>query len=144
MYTLENGNIDPNGSIGPFRLGMRWEEVTAISRDFEIHSIGTSFEVLGGNIRLAVNTTTQQVFHITVWGVFQGKLDGWLGIGTSWKNVNDRDLAYHQDDLCLYVLDQYPQMYFELGDTDSSKEWCEAGARIVRLGVNTPDCELLM
>ena len=136
MYELQHGAIDPYTRIGPFSLGMTLQEVLSVSNEFEIYSVGAIFELAGENIRLTFSTATQQLFHITVWGSFQGKLDGWLGIDDKWKVVIEKGMTYHQDDLCLYVLNQYPLMYFELGDTADPDTWNEADASVIRMGIH--------
>ena len=137
MYLLRNGSIKPGMAIGPFYLGMTYREVISISEDFRMESVGTIFEMIGENVRLSINATSQKVFHISVWGSFRGKVDGWLGIGTMWCSVIDRGLAYRQDDLSLFIIECYPNTYFELGEVHSEGIWHEADASILRLGIST-------
>ena len=145
--TMLMWDILPNVGIGQFHILDRWDKVIdylkAQNIEYFVKKNRTYYSIVTNNIRVSFNKN-QQIFAISVFNNFQGKINGCVGLGSTLKDVKDC-LGEYVDGLNpvypTYELAVTKGVEFKLSDDSSYDdinddiEWDETAVPIVEITV---------
>ena len=130
MYSLKEGDILPGTGIGVLRLGASFDQLRETIKDFETRDLPDYTLIVCTNVKIWVSKEKDAATQILVFGDFQGKYAGCIGIGSTLSDVRAWLGQSWHDDLDVTILDKVPGMGFELGSSDDEYEWDELTAPI--------------
>ena len=130
---IKDGDIIPAIGISNIFLGMDKENlISLIGDEYECLKI-TSGEIIKiENAKFWINSN-DSVYKISVFGDFNGKWNGLIGIHSTLKDVSD-GVGEYKYDLYCYTIPEYPGICFELMDEEN---WDELTAPIEYISVYT-------
>jgi len=141
MYRLKSGSILPGKGIGPFRLGMTFNEVTGQVSQYKQRELANASQIICENVKIWIDHQTDLVSQILVYGSFDGTFDGWLSVGKTLADALEKGYSYHEE-LGAYMLDGIEGLCMELEDDcdlDDDAPWDERTAPITRISVYPVD-----
>ncbi|MGE6228469.1 hypothetical protein [Paenibacillus chitinolyticus] len=115
-------------SVGPYQLGgglQELEEKISIS-GFVEEELDNHYTITTNTLKFWVEKEQGRITQITVFGEYEGKFLGKIGIGNRLSDLNDLDIKWIKEDY-VYKLPDYPGICFELEDID---DWDELLAPI--------------
>lgn len=131
MMKIENGAIIAGLSIGNIKLGMTKEELINIIgaeyKETKINETEITIKIENAEFWIASNNKIRQ---IAVWGDFQGKYRGIIGIGSTLGDVK-KYIGNYDEEYDTYGIENEKGICFELGDMEEySDYWSELEAPI--------------
>lgn len=124
---LENMII--NGvSVGPYQLGWGLQELKEKLKNigFVEEELDNHYTLTTKDIKFWVEKEQEIITQVTVFGEYERKFLGKIGIGSRLSDLNDLDIRWEKEDY-VYKLPDYPGICFELEDID---DWDELAAPI--------------
>ncbi|MFE4569820.1 hypothetical protein [Paenibacillus chitinolyticus] len=115
-------------SVGPYQLGWRLQELEekiSIS-GFVEEELDKHYTITTNTLKFWVEKEQGEITQITVFGEYEGKFLGKIGVGNRLSDLNDLDIKWIKEDY-VYKLPDYPGICFELEDID---DWDELLAPI--------------
>lgn len=139
MFCLREGDVVPGVGIGVLKLGMSFEEVRDIVKDFNVNDLSDCYIIECDDVDIWVNKEKDKVTQILVKDTFAGLYAGTIGIGSTLADVKDKlQMSWH-DEYDVYILDEAEGMGFELGSTEDEDDWDELTAPIEYMFVFLPE-----
>lgn len=128
---LKDGDIMPNIGISNIYLGMDKEELISIIGDkFDFQVINNGQIIKIENAKFWINNKNV-IYQISVFGDFNGKWNGMIGINSTLKDISE-NIGDYDYDLYCYTIPKYPGICMELKDID---DWNELNAPIEFISV---------
>ncbi|MBV6714145.1 hypothetical protein [Paenibacillus chitinolyticus] len=115
-------------SVGPYQLGWGLQELKekiSIS-GFVEEELDNHYTITTNTLKFWVEKEQGEITQITVFGEYEGKFLGKIGVGNRLSDLNDLDIKWIKEDY-VYKLPDYPGICFELEDID---DWDELLAPI--------------
>jgi len=134
MYKLKNGNIVPKQGIGNLMLGMSFDEIKNIVKDFEIKNLKSVFVVVCDDVKLWIDNETMKCTQILVTGDFTGKFNNKIGLGMTLGEIEKLGYEWYED-LYAYFIKDIDGICLELGDTEEDEEWDDLTVPIAHISV---------
>lgn len=135
MYILEVGNILPAQGIGAFSLGMSYNQIMELTKDFEIEELDNSFIIICADVKLWIDKDSEKCTQILVQKDFKGKYHGSIGIGSTLADINRLGLEWYED-LDAYFIRDIEGICFEIADTENTDDkWDEKQMPIAYIAV---------
>jgi|GEM_PF-734069 len=130
MFNLKKGNIVPKQGIGNLMLGMSFDEIKSIVKDFEIDERSGAFVVVCEDVKLWIDNETMKCTQILVRGDFTGKFNNTIGLGMTLGDIEKLGYEWYED-LYAYFIKGIDGIGFELADIDDDEDNDEWDALIV-------------
>jgi len=135
MFYLKNAEIIPGKSIGVFKLGMSFDDIKRITKDFEVDERETCDVLICGDISFWVDREKDSCYQILVENDFQGRYDNKIGLGMTLSEINALGLEWYED-LDAYFIKDVSGICFELADAENEDdEWDELTTPITYITV---------
>ena len=130
---IKDGDIIPAIGISNIYLGMDKETLISIIGDeYECQKITNGEIIKIENAKFWINNDNA-IYQISVFGDFNGKWNGLIGIHSTLKDVSD-GVGEYKYNLYCYIIPEYPGICFELKDEE---DWDELTAPIEYISVYT-------
>ncbi|GKS09275.1 hypothetical protein YDYSY3_02750 [Paenibacillus chitinolyticus] len=115
-------------SVGPYELGWGLQELKekiSIS-GFVEEELDNHYTITTNTLKFWVEKEQGEITQITVFGEYEGKFLGKIGVGNRLSDLNDLNIKWIKEDY-VYKLSDYPGICFESEDID---DWDELLAPI--------------
>jgi len=135
MVFMIYGNIVPGRSIGKIYLGMSSKQIYEIISVNKVRELPTHYIFHSENIKIWISKEEDKVTQILVEKKFKGKYNGFIGIGSTLKEIYNKLKINWYEDLDCYYLENTDGICFELGDSGDDEYWDEETAPIIYISI---------